>query len=266
MIKFKKMLILKIIQRIIFTAISFLIITVHVSVAGETLILSGHPDYPPFEWEQNDEIIGACADLIKLIFKDSGINVDSRYVGNWKRVQENAKYGDIDMIAGLYINEERKLYMDFTSFPYTEDLQVIWVYKGKKFPFKTWDDLIGKVGTAPLGESFGEKFDQFIKEKLDIERVPELIHNFRKLKAGRVNYFPYGLYSAEIKAVKEGYRDDIEYLATPLIINKVYAAFSKKSKFKKYMPKLEQGLKKYIADGTVEKLIQKNLKLYVETK
>lgn len=72
----------------------------------------------------------------------------------------------MDVICGAYITEERKKYMDYI-FPYfIMDPTVIFVKKGNKFNFKTWGDLKGLLGGAPIGNSYGEKFDRYEKKYL----------------------------------------------------------------------------------------------------
>jgi len=57
----------------------------------EVVVISGHPEWPPFSWQEGDEIIGVGPELLELIFNDLGIKVQSTYTGNWKRVQEEAQ-------------------------------------------------------------------------------------------------------------------------------------------------------------------------------
>ena len=73
------------------------------------------------------------------------------------------------MIAAVYDNPERRTYMDY-SISFMKDPVSVFVLKGKAFPFRRWEDLIGKRGCTPLGESFGKDFDRFIEQKLTMER------------------------------------------------------------------------------------------------
>jgi len=233
--------------------------------ASDILIASGHPNYAPFMWREGDKIVGVGSELTEIIFGKIGIKVEGKYVGNWRRVQVSAKHGEVDVITGIYMTDERKTYLVYPPNPYVTISAVVWVWKGKAFKFEKWEDLIGKKGTAVLGESFGKNFDNFIKEKLDIERVPQFILNFKKLEKGRADYMPYGLYPGLIQAKLFGYADKIEYLPTPLYSEGLYIAISKRSKFNKYLHEFEKGIKETIAAGTVDKLIKKYLDYYEET-
>lgn len=243
----------------------FLMACVGIAYAGDTLISSGNQSYPPSSWQEGETIVGVAAELTQMIFADLGIKAESRYVGPWKRVQMDAKEGRIDLVTTIYKNKEREGYLDYPETPYMDDPNVIWVWKGKTFPFEKKEDLIGKKGLAVLGDSYGDEFDKFIAEKLTVERVADLLLNFKKLEVGRADYMPYGLHSGIIAAKQYGYADKVEYLPKPLLSAEMYIAISKKSAFRKYLPELEKGIRKYKADGTIDKLIRKYIDIYVST-
>lgn len=232
--------------------------------ADPVLISSGNPNYPPSSWAENKQIVGVAAELTKLIFNELGIKVKSQTFGPWKRVQVNAQNGSIDIITTIYKNPEREAYLVYPKYSYMDDKNVVWVQKGKTFPFKKWEDLIGRRGGSVLGDSYGKAFDAFMKERLTIEKVKSAELNFLKLESGRIDYFPYGQYSGIIAAKRFGYEFKVEYLETPLLSERLYIAISKKSKFRKYLPQLEEGIKNLKANGTIDKLIEKHIEKYIE--
>ena len=75
--------------------------------------------------------------------------------------------GKADMIFGIYYNDERATYLDYVQPAFIFDDVVGLRDKDKKFPFTGQDDLIGKKGVTNQGESYGNDFDAFIKDKLD---------------------------------------------------------------------------------------------------
>lgn len=229
--------------------------------AEEVLFASGHPAWPPFSWQQGEQIVGIGPELVEILFNDLGIKVASNAIGNWKRVQLEAEAGRVDLIVSLYQTEERKKYVVYPLTPYFEDVNVLWVKKGKAFTFNKWDDLIGKNGTALLGESYGQQFDQFIKDKLTMERVNKPFQNLQKLEMGRSDYYPFSLYGGEIQVRQLGFDGKIEHLPEVISKENVYFGISKKSHFIKYLPQLEAAIEKRRADGTVERLVRKYIAL-----
>ncbi|WP_018693757.1 substrate-binding periplasmic protein [Algicola sagamiensis] len=249
----------------VFAIIGVLFLLNSPSVLGQgVLVASGHPEYPPSMWQEGNKIVGIGAELTKLIFEEHGITVQLVPFGNWKRVQQSAKDGKIDVIVGAYINEERKAYMHYPVNPYMDDPNVLWVLKGHIFPYNKWDDLISKEGAATLGESFGQDFDKFIKEKLSVSRVSKISQVFKLLEQKHVEYAPFGLYAGKIQAKKTGYHDKLEYIPKPVVSEGLYITLSKKSLFRDLLPQLEEGIMKYKENGTVEKLIDKYMNYYLE--
>ena len=138
-------------------------------MAGQTLTVSGHPEYPPVMWKQDNKIIGVGPELLELAMKPLGIAVKCPYKGGWSTVQNDLKIGSLDALVGVYMTEERKAYMEFSA-PFMKAPVVIFVAKGKASSFEKWDDLIGRKGGSTAGDSFGKAFDAFINSKLDVRR------------------------------------------------------------------------------------------------
>jgi len=228
----------------------------------EVVVISGHPEWPP-SWQKGDEIIGVGPELLELIFNDLGIKVQSTYTGNWKRVQEEARVGRIDVIVALYKTSKRKQFFVYPYTPFASNRSVIWAAKGKPFSFNTWDDLINLQGGVLLGESYGSSFDSYIENKLTVSRVNSMGQIFGMLIKGRIDYFPMGLYAGKINIKKYGFENKIEHFATHLNQNDVFFAFSSKSKFVSYLDEIEKRFRDYKNNGMVDKLIEKNINLAI---
>ncbi len=230
----------------------------------ESLIISGHPDYPPIMWQKGQTIVGVGPELAEKIFSILGINIDIRFSGPWKRVQETARAGEIDLIIGLYSNNERRSYLDY-SVPYMTDPTSIFVKKDKVFPFTKWQDLVGKKGTTIHGDSFGEEFDRFIKEKLSIHATYDAVTSFRLLITGRVDYFVWGYYPCYINLYINDYKDKIIPLPQHVSEENMYMAFSKKSKYIHLLPEVNRLIMEFKAKGQIDKMVKKHLSKF-ETK
>lgn len=230
---------------------------------GDILVSSGNHNYPPSSWQEGDQIVGVGADLLRLIFAELKVQVQSPYKGPWKRVQHYAKKGEIDVLTTLYKNAEREQYLDFSSVPYMNDSNVIWVKKGKEFPFEKWEDLSGKSGGIAIGDSFGAKFDEFMKQ-LSFEQVANIEQNFKKLVGERIDYAPAGLYTGMMTIKCLGFENELKYLSKPLLAEGLFIAISKKSKYRKYLPEIEKAIRKFKDDGTIKALIEKNMKRYIK--
>lgn len=253
-------------MRQLFTAVCLIFgaATIARAEAGEPLIASGHPDYPPFSWQRGEQIVGIGVELTEMIFSDLGIEVIFPARGNWKRVQNGAANGNIDVIVGIYKTLDMAQYLAYPEQPYLEDMSVVWVRKGREFTFDKWGDLIGKRGTAMLGESYGKDFDDFIARHLQMDRVSTPLQNLRKLDAGRSDYYPFSLYGGTLQLKRYGFEDRIQHLPNVIAKQGVYMAISKKSKYISHLPEISAAIQQRGVDGTIDRLVLKYLQLAAE--
>jgi polar amino acid transport system substrate-binding protein len=243
------------------TIIALCLIIGGLAEAAETLIASGHPQYPPIMWKEGKSIVGVGPELAAMLFKDLQVTVRSPYVGTWDKVQDQAKQGKVDVLVGLYMTEERKSFFEY-SHPYTKDPVVIFVAKGKAFPYAKWDDLIGKKGISTVGDSFGQEFDKVIAEKLTVARSTDVEGCFAKLFDGTADYFIYAKYSGIFKSEKLGLADRMEYLPVNACVEDFHIGIAKKSPYAKYLPEINKRLDELVKDGTVERLVQQYTERY----
>jgi polar amino acid transport system substrate-binding protein len=219
-------------------------------------IASGHPEWAPIMYQKNDLIVGAGPDITIKVFNDLGIKISSLYKGSWDVVQESAKSGKIDVLVAAYKTTGREEYMDY-SIPYTVDPVSLFVKNGKDFVFTKKEDLIGKKGVATIGDSYGQEFDDFLNENLDVKRVATPDEAFTLLIDGEADYFIYALYSGENALIAKKLTDQIVILPNYVSEENFYLTISKKSPLVKYLSQVNSLLEKYKADGTIGQIIEK---------
>lgn len=223
----------------------------------EVIIVSGHAEAIPFTWVKENKMVGMTVELCNKIFAGMGIQVKYE-IRPWKRALNETKKGEIDMLLALYMTEERKKDFEYTI-PYSQEPVSVFVNKNKSFALAKWDDLIGRTGCTPLGESLGQELDQFIKEKLTIQRADTLNECLPMLEKGRFDYVIFSKYHVQMELRKMNLLDKIEVLPYNMTSEEVYMAFSKKSDFVKLVPKVNSEITRLIQDGTVEKLLDNAL-------
>ncbi|MCJ7597508.1 MAG: transporter substrate-binding domain-containing protein, partial [Methyloceanibacter sp.] len=181
------------------------------------LLATGHPEYPVIAYRDGDKIVGAAATLVETIAKKLNVPIESKYTGTWADAQEAARDGKVDIIFGLYHNEERAKYLDYVQPAFTFDDVAIFVAKGKEFSLTGKDDLIGKKGLTNKGESYGDEFDAFIKDKLDVTRTDGIDAALKDLADGKADYVIAGYYPGNAEVVKLGLEDKIVGAAETLV-------------------------------------------------
>ncbi|MCD4741259.1 MAG: transporter substrate-binding domain-containing protein [Desulfobacteraceae bacterium] len=211
-----------------------------------------------------ERLEGPAINLITHIFKDFGVPVTVE-IYPWKRAEILLKAGKIDAILTMLYSEDRTKFYIYTDSYHNVETCVV-VKKGKAFPFKIWDDLIGKKGVIIRGRMKGTRWEAFRNEKLQIYEVNELSQVLKMLYSGRQDYGVEKKYSILMEAKNIGYLDKIEILPIPLSTDKAYIAFSKQSPFAKYVPKVNKEIAKLKDSGTLEKWEKDVLNIITEKK
>ncbi|MFO6425379.1 substrate-binding periplasmic protein [Motilimonas sp. KMU-193] len=197
-----------------------------------SLLVTGNAEYPPILWrdaDNPDKLTGVAIELLELALMDTGIAVDARDRGNWARAQQDARRGEVDMLAGAFITQERQTYMDYIQPQFTDVPSVVWVAKGKEFNYQQWQDLKGKRGGTLINNSFGQAFDQYAKQNLEIRNSASAERSFTMLLAGRFDYALYELYQGLTILESSGLKANITHLPTPVSVEGLYFTLSKKS-------------------------------------
>lgn len=225
--------------------------------AGECakITATGHPQYPVIAFQQGDAIVGAAPMLVEAIAKQLNVPLESKSMGSWADAQGAARDGKADMIFGIYYNDERAKYLDYVQPAFIYDDVAVFVAKGKAFDFKSQDDLIGKKGVTNEGESYGNAFDAFMKEKLDVTRSNGIAEAFTLLLAGKADYLIAGYYPGLAEAAKDGVKDKVEVLDQALVTAEMFVAFSKKSPCTALADKFGQAITEMTTDGRFDAML-----------
>lgn len=216
---------------------------------------TGHPQYPVIAFRDGDKMVGAAPMLVEAIAKELKIPLESKYMGSWEEAQAATREGKADMIFGIYYNDERATYLDYVKPAFMFDDVAIFVVKGKEFPFKGQDDLIGKKGVTNQGESYGNAFDAFMKDKLDVARTDGIDDAFKDLLAGKADYLIAGYYPGLADAAKAGIKDQVVPLDQALLTAEMFVAFSKKSPCRSLAEGFGKGITEMTTDGRFDKIL-----------
>lgn len=238
-----------------FVALTFAGTATYAADECTKLKATGHPEYPVLAYKDGDKIVGAAADLVKTVAKKLDVPLKSKFTGSWADAQEAARDGKVDIIFGIYHNEERAKYLDYVQPAFTFDDVAVFVAKGKEFDFTDKNDLIGKKGLTNKGESYGDEFDAFMKDKLDVTRTDGLDAALKDLADGKADYVIAGYYPGNAEAVKLGLGDKIVALDQALLSAEMFVAFSKKSECLSKIEGFGQAITELTTDGSYDKMV-----------
>jgi len=227
------------------------------------LIASGNPQYPPYLWRNPadpDQLIGSNQELMQWLAKEIGIPVEVRYVGPWSRVQEEARAGRIDLIAGAFFTLPRTEYMDYVYPPFRETRSVVLVREAKPFNYLRREDLIGRSGLTVVNNSFGEEFDRFMRERLKMDRVASLEQALRMMEIGRADFLLYEDSPASAYIASLGVKG-LKELAPPVAQERLYLTISHQSACNTPLLRgqLTRAMYKLQRDGRMNEFVQRGV-------
>jgi polar amino acid transport system substrate-binding protein len=220
------------------------------------LLACGHPSYPPVSWHSQGELVGLAPQVVRQLFGELGHEVRLLALGNWKRCLQEAKQGRVDIVVAAYRTRERETWMGFTEATLVADPILLFTHRGNPIRFRDWDDLRGLTAGLLLGDSFGERFDQFAEQHLDIEWVSSGEQNFIKLAQGRIDFMPVGLYSWTLQNRRFGYDEVIVRLPGELVTEHYHIGVRRDPALLALLPRIDQRLRELEANGSLGRLDQ----------
>jgi polar amino acid transport system substrate-binding protein len=191
----------------------------------------GHHDYPPWNWEHDGQIVGACASIATRAIERLGYRVDMRYLGPWKRCQMLVETGQADVNICAFSNPERLARTVIVEPRMGQNLIAIFFRQGTREPswFSQWDDLRGLRTGLIIGVSMGAEFDDFLDHHTTVERVANLDSVMKMLSRGRVDIAPFGLEAGRIALDSLGLNQSVVPATRPALIGDLHLFIAKNS-------------------------------------
>ncbi|TNC82205.1 MAG: ABC transporter substrate-binding protein [Oleiphilus sp.] len=231
------------------------------------LVATGNPEYPPYLFRQsieNNNLVGANTEIFQKIAKQLDIDIEVIYTGPWSRAQKEVREGRIDLIAGAFFTVPRAQYMDYIYPAFLTTQSVVWNSIKKPIQFERREDLIGKKGVTVIHNSFGQEFDSFAKEKLDIDTVPSLEQAFTRLDRGRADYLLYERSPALAYTSIWGIDDQHQVAGPAISAEGLYLTISHKSECNtgELRGRLTQAVREIVESGQAEKALKDGLETW----
>jgi len=204
--------------------------------------------FPPYQFQSDGKVAGFDADVIRLIF--DGLNEKFIFEQDeWDDVFNKLRFGEVDLVTGMEINELRKKFFDFTTDYYHRD-DAVFVRKDDK-EIKVMEDLYAKVISGDR-HSFVEIYlkEKGIREKIRIRQTDSKEQSMRLLYERKIRaaIMPkaVGLYLAK----QMGF--EVRILENPDPGSPVAIAVKKGNR--ELLTKIDAMLRKLIEEGEIERL------------
>lgn len=245
--------------------VSFLFIIIFSSIVnGQTieLICSGDDNFPPYSFEENNQLKGIDIDVLREITKRTGIKF-SVELYPWKRLLNNTKKGLCDCSFSLFKTPERGAYAIFLA-PVHYSTYGLFVRSDKLFNYKKLSDLYGKTIGKNFGFAISDDFDQAAKEgKIKIFEAEGTNKLIKLARHGIIDGFAGNINVTLYEMKKMGVSNELSFLPKMLTEKRAaYLVISKKTK-KQINPEIQKQIIDMIneihSDGTYLKIVQKYL-------
>ena len=223
-----------------------------------------HGSYPPLAWMQGTELRGVTRDSVTQIIEDHGYSIDIYVFESWKRCMLEVELGNIDL-AVAFKTPERETKMVFSNEYLIAENMAIFVNKDHLFPFEDWSDLKNKQVGMVLGYSYGAKFDNFLKNNTNIERVASNFQNISKLALNRIDFVPFELHSGLLQVKTHGYQDQIIPLPKIATTDFLHLVTSQNNSLAiELLKSIEPSIKNIKQNGTIDRLFEQHRKAYLK--
>jgi len=214
----------------------------------EVLVMGTNAEFPPFEYKENNEIVGFDIEIAKIIAEELGMELkieDMAFDGLLSALQS----GKVDfVIAGMTVTEDRKKNVDFSE-SYFNASQVI-IVKKEGSAVKSKDDLSGKK----VGVQIGTTGDAYLTENhpdVEVVRFQKGADAIMELKNGKCDAVVIDANPAKVFVEKNS---DLTLLEEQLTEEEYAIAVKKGSELKAQIDEILQKIK---SDGRYDEIYAK---------
>ncbi len=225
----------------------------------QSIQINGSTGWEPISYRNADgELVGIAVEVAKRIFSQLGVNIIIGKDLPWKRQQLRLEKGSLDLINAAYYNDKRSKKFLYSQ-PYHIEKIAIFVHIDRSFEFKDLHSLKGKVGLRPLGGTYGNDFDQFATDNLNIAEFSDNESSLKRIDQGKEDYLVLALMDGLFSAHKHGYSSSIIPLTKNVAQLPIYFLMSKKSPCAHLIKKINSRLKELKSSNFIKNLEEKYL-------
>ena len=203
-------------------AVMMVLVWAGAALAGEMTFV--FESYPPYEFVEAGTVRGVDTDMIRAVCEKIGVTPKFEEMP-WKRALSEVKDGKVDAIFSLYVNDERKGFLEFPDKGLSYEKNILVSRKGGDVKIATLDDLKGKTIGVVSEYSYGDTFDNFKDVTRDESVNAEML--LKKLENDRIPVIIINELVYNSLAKKLGLTDKLEVQPFVAADEPMYVAFSK---------------------------------------
>ena len=211
-------------------------------------------EWPPYQIKKNNNVSGFSTKVVETIFERMKTTIEKIQVYPWKRAILMLEKGKADALFSANFKIARTGYAFYPEEAIINSPWVLWVREGEGFKFRSFDDLSGnKIGMV-RGYSYTSDLWNFVKKHTIYDEVYSDELNFKKLKAGRVDFIPAELRNGLHIVKSLRFNKIIPIVENPIKNDGLYIIFNKNSVKKTFVDRFSDELKKLKQESLYKKL------------
>ena len=214
---------------------------------GGKIVMVTNAEFPPYEYHENDTIVGIDADIARAIADQMGMELEIQDMA-FDSLIPAIQSGKADFAAaGMTVNEDRLKNVDFTD-TYAQAAQVIIVKKDS--PIASPDDLTGKkigVQTGTTGDIYADDIENAEVQRFNKGREAVMALNQGKIDAVIIDREPAKVFVKENEGLK---------ILDEAFTEEEYAIAVKKGNTE-LRDKVQKTLEEMAQDGTLKAISEK---------
>ena len=220
--------------------------------------LNGSSVWYPVSMRQKADggLSGVFPDLAKDVFSTLNVPLITGPDLPWKRLLTLLEHGQIDVLAGAYLTDERQVKFGVSHPVMKEDVGVF-IRSSLDFRPTSLEDLAGLRGVAPFGSSFGEELESYAATALSIDRQPfdDVKTYMYLLVEEKADYLIIARQEGEMMIREAGVEGKVEVLPWPAAVNTLHFLFSRATPCIKLLKTFDEELQRRRESGQLNGLI-----------
>ena len=225
------------------------------TVEDDTLIMATNAEFPPYEYIENNEVVGIDAEIAAAIAEKLGLKLKIENM-EFDSIISSVKGGKVDIgAAGMTVTPERLEEVNFTT-SYATGVQVVIVTEDS--PITSVDDLFAEGANTTIGVQLATTGDLYSTWDIEdeglgtVDRYNKGADAVMALKSGKVDCViidnePAKAFVAENEGLK--------ILDTEYAVEDYAIAISKNNE--ELLEAVDKALNELIEDGTVASIVNK---------
>lgn len=240
--------------------------------------IAGFSHYPPFSWKAVDleeyrqrntrtyKYDGFAVDLVKTALKEIKVKkIKSVFFDSEEDLRRAVSEGKVDLIFTTFYQGGDKTGLDFIYPAYFGNPLTVISRADKKVDVADISELKGMLGVVRREEGVLPLIQGKLPTDTKVVEVDGVDAAFEKLLSGEVDFMISSPYSVIAESKMRKNEDKLYIQQKPLRPVKLFAAFSKMSRCKRYKEKFEEAFAKHYADkADAERRMKTYVKLWAE--